>query len=205
MAFGFGIFKWYQTLNIQNIYVTGNIILKESDIIDEAGLINYPKIYTVNTEKIENKLSKNPLVNKVHVTKSLFGKIVITIEENEVLYRDMAGNVMLSNGVMIEDNSYIGIPTLINEVTDVEDKFITKLRLIDKDILRRVSEISYDPTNLDKERFKLFMTDGNYVYITLSKIELVNSYNEIYPTLDNKKGILYLDSGNHFEIKTENT
>lgn len=205
MAFGFGIFKWYQTLNIQNIYVTGNIILKESDIIDEAGLINYPKIYTVNTEKIENKLSKNPLVNKVHVTKSLFGKIVITIEENEVLYRDMAGNVMLSNGVMIEDNSYIGIPTLINEVTDVEDKFITKLRLIDKDILRRVSEISYDPTNLDKERFKFFMTDGNYVYITLSKIELVNSYNEIYPTLDNKKGILYLDSGNHFEIKTENT
>lgn len=205
MAFGFGIFKWYQTLNIQNIYVTGNTILKESDIIDEAGLINYPKIYTVNTEKIENKLSKNPLVNKVHVTKSLFGKIVITIEENEVLYRDMAGNVMLSNGVMIEDNSYIGIPTLINEVTDVEDKFITKLRLIDKDILRRVSEISYDPTNLDKERFKLFMTDGNYVYITLSKIELVNSYNEIYPTLDNKKGILYLDSGNHFEIKTENT
>lgn len=205
MAFGFGIFKWYQTLNIQNIYVTGNTILKESDIIDEAGLINYPKIYTVNTEKIENKLSKNPLVNKVHVTKSLFGKIVITIEENEVLYRDMAGNVMLSNGVMIEDNSYIGIPTLINEVTDVEDKFITKLRLIDKDILRRVSEISYDPTNLDKERFKFFMTDGNYVYITLSKIELVNSYNEIYPTLDNKKGILYLDSGNHFEIKTENT
>ena len=31
---------------------------------------------------------------------------------------------------------------------------------------------------------------------------LINKYNDIYPTLDNKKGILYLDSGNHFEIKS---
>ena len=45
------------------------------------------------------------------------------------------------------------------------------------------------------------MSDSHYVYITLSKISLINSYNEIYPTLEGKKGILYLDSGNHFEIK----
>ena len=50
------------------------------------------------------------------------------------------------------------------------------------------------------------MEDQNmcdYVYITLSKINLINSYNEIYPTLEGKKGILYLDSGNHFEIKNK--
>ena len=32
---------------------------------------------------------------------------------------------------------------------------------------------------------------------------LFNNYNEIYPTLENKKGILHLDSGNHFEIKEQ--
>ena len=48
----------------------------------------------------------------------------------------------------------------------------------------------------------LYMVDGNYVYITLTKFDSINYYNEIYPTLEGKKGILYLDSGNHFvEVK----
>ena len=43
------------------------------------------------------------------------------------------------------------------------------------------------------------MCDGNYIYVNLSKFSSMNYYNEIYPTLDEKKGILYLDSGNHFQ------
>ena len=44
------------------------------------------------------------------------------------------------------------------------------------------------------------MTNQIDVYVTLDKIEVINSYNEIVPTLEGKKGILYLDSGNHFQI-----
>jgi hypothetical protein len=44
------------------------------------------------------------------------------------------------------------------------------------------------------------MNDGNYVYITLTKIKSINEYIKILSTLENKKGILYLDSGNYFEI-----
>ena len=44
------------------------------------------------------------------------------------------------------------------------------------------------------------MNDGNYVYITLTKIEEINYYLEIIPKLEDKKGILYLDSGKYFEI-----
>ena len=45
------------------------------------------------------------------------------------------------------------------------------------------------------------MNDGNEVYITSKKAEMLNKYIEIVKKLDNKKGILYLDSGNYFEIK----
>ena len=191
----------YQELHITNIYVTGNHYLKENDIIKKAGLLDYPKILEVRCEDIEHKLLTEPLINQVKVRRSLLGKVYIDIDENTFLYRDNANNVMLSNGKMIENVDMTGIPTLINEVVDVEDKFIRKLVLIDKDILIRISEIEYKPSELDKERFLFYMNDGNYVYITLSKIELINAYNEIYPTLEGKKGILYLDSGNHFEIK----
>ena len=51
------------------------------------------------------------------------------------------------------------------------------------------------------ERFYLTMTDGNYVYITLSSFNKINNYIEMYKQFQGKKGILYLDAGEYFEIK----
>ena len=31
----------------------------------------------------------------------------------------------------------------------------------------------------------------------------INKYNEIYSSMDNKKGIIYLDSGDYIEVKEE--
>ena len=45
------------------------------------------------------------------------------------------------------------------------------------------------------------MNDGNYVYITLTKITKLNRYNSIKDELDGAKGIIYLDSGDYVEIK----
>ena len=45
------------------------------------------------------------------------------------------------------------------------------------------------------------MNDGNYVYINLYKFLNLNKYIEIVKNFGNKKGIIYLDSGNYFEIK----
>ena len=44
------------------------------------------------------------------------------------------------------------------------------------------------------------MNDGNYVYLTLNKFNKINNYLEIVRTFNNVKGILYLDSGEYFEI-----
>ena len=44
------------------------------------------------------------------------------------------------------------------------------------------------------------MDDGNLVYLTLTKFKMINHYNEVIPQLEGHKGILYLDSGNHFKI-----
>jgi len=44
------------------------------------------------------------------------------------------------------------------------------------------------------------MDDGNSVYMTITKFERLNYYNDVLPQLDGRKGILYLDSGNHFQI-----
>ena len=204
MALIITAFVWlYRSLTITNIYVTGNNLLTENTLIKEAGIEDYPKIYQVSKKEIEKKLLLNPLINKVTVKISFLGKVIINIEENIPLYYDLSNKVVLSNGETMED-FYAQVPHLINTPEEIyQDKLTKKMVLIDKNILLRISEIEYKPTDLDKERFLMYMQDGNYVYITLNKINLINTYNEIYPTLEGKKGILYLDSGNHFEIKKE--
>lgn len=194
----------YCSLRVKTIYVTGNKILKENEILEKTNLLNYPRLVEVSSSDIVNELKKNKLINNVKVNKSLSGKVVIEISENKILYQDTNGKYMLSNKEEVRlDETYLGVPLVINDCNEVKDKFIEKLLLINDDILKHISEIEYEPTDLDKERFMFYMSDTNYVYVTLSKINLINSYNEIYPTLEGKKGILYLDSGNHFEIKSK--
>ena len=72
---------------------------------------------------------------------------------------------------------------------------------VNADTLSRISDISYDPNDIDKERFLLYMDDGNMVYLTLTKFKMINYYNTVLQQLEDRKGILYLDNGNHFQIK----
>ena len=205
ILFGVLIFFGYRFLKVKNIYVVGNQLFSEYDILKETNLLSYPPLYQVNETEIRNTLKNNKLINNVKVNKTLSGKVTIEISENKILYQDKNSKYMLSNKEEIElSETPLGVPTLINDCSKVKDKFIEKLMLIDDDILKHISEIEYKPTELDKERFMFYMNDTNYVYVTLGKINLINSYNEIYPTLEGKKGILYLDSGNHFEIKNKN-
>ena len=110
---------------------------------------------------------------------------------------------MLSSkeNVLVSKNM-LGLPVLTNQLSEqILSPLVDKYVLIKNDVINKISEITYDPNNLDNERFLLYMNDGNYVYINISRFEYLNTYNELLPKLEGKKGILYLDSGNHFEIK----
>lgn len=188
---------------IKNIEIEGTTLLSDQDIIEQAGIEDYPSFLRTSTHSIKKKLLKNSYVEEVKVSKLFFNKIRIKIKENKILYIDSTTNKMvLSNGKSIDlDDNQIGVATLINEVdSNYQKQFIEKMNTIDDDILRKVSQIKYEPTKLDKGRFLFTMNDGNYVYLTLTKFKNINYYEDVLPQLEGKKGILYLDSGNHFEI-----
>ena len=77
------------------------------------------------------------------------------------------------------------------------------MKKVKKNILYRMSEIEYSPNEVDEERFFILMNDGNYVYLTLDKFLAINKYIDMVKSFDNKKGILYLDSGEYFDIFDE--
>ena len=189
----------YVQIPIKNIFVSGNNYLSDQEIIDLAGISNYPSVLSFTNNQLEKRLEKNIYIEDATIKKD-FRKIYIEIKENYPLfYNQITKRTIMCN--YKETKDIINAPILVNSIIDkTYDLFKIKMKLIDRDIIDRISEIKYDPNSVDEERFLFTMSDGNYVYITLEKIESINNYVDIIKTFDNKKGILYLDSGEYFEV-----
>ena len=190
------IFKF----NITNIYIKGNKIYTDQQIIDLAKINNYPSTFKALSLVIEKNLESDIYIKKAVVKKRFLTKVYIEIEENKPLfYNETKHKTVLSN--QKETDDIFMVPTLVNYVPDsIYANLIKKMLIIDDEILKRISEIKYDPTDVDEERFLFTMNDGNYVYINLYKMSKINSYIDIIEKVDNKKGILNLDAGDHFTI-----
>ncbi len=191
-------------LPIRNIFISGNTYLSDQEIIDLAEIQNYPSILGLSSVKVEKKLKDNIYIQKVKTKKKNLSQIYIEVTENNPLFYYKSTNRTLFQDKREEDGIFAST-VLINYVPDkTYQKLIEKISEIEPMILKRISILMYDPNNVDDERFLLTMADGNYVYLTLDKFDSINNYldimKNIIKTNGNQKGILYLDSGEYFEI-----
>ena len=197
--------KMFIGIKVQNIYVTNNRYLTDDYVIKKAGLTDYPSYFFNISYLIKNKLEKDDYIEKASIKKSFFGVVEIIVDENDVLfYKEYDKKYVLEDLKEVDELPYSFVPvTIVNYIPDtIYDIFASRFSKINETVRSKISEIKYDPSEYDDARFLLYMKDHNYVYITVSKLDSINYYNEIYPTLEGKKGILYLDSGNHFvEVK----
>ena len=194
-------FIFYKILNVKisNIFVSGNTYLTDQEIIDIAKIGNYPNSINNNSNTIKKRLEKNKYIYSVEVyKKDLFKEVYIKVKENySLFYYQVEKKTVLYNGKY--DDKICSV-IVINKIPDtIYDDFIEKMRDINIDILNRISQIKYDPNEVDDERFLLFMNDGNYVYLTLRKFKNINKYVDMLKSFNNKKGILHLDSGEYFK------
>ncbi len=186
---------------IRSIIIEGNVILTDQEIIEQANLEDYPSYFSTFSFSVKNKLLKNDYIKSVKVTKGLLS-IKITIEEKKILYIDKeTGNKVTIDGE-ISDDKVVCVPYLTNEVpSDKKKKFLSAMNKIDNDILCQISEIMYDPNDIDTDRYYLYMNDGNSVYLTVNKFAKINKYNTILVNIGKQNGTLYLDYGDYFEAK----
>ena len=204
VALSFGVY-YFVHLPIQNLIVEGTSYLKDDYILTLAGVRDYPSFYLISTRGIEDKLEESPYIQKVEVKREFFHVLVLDIKESKPLFINNTNKtVVFSNKEEVpvsEEIDLFRIPRLINYVPDNKYRsFIKGMADIKTDILGKISDIEYQPNDYDKDRFLLYMDDGNMVYLTLTKFDMINYYNDVLSQLENRKGILYLDNGNHFQI-----
>ena len=192
------------TMPIKNIYISGTTLLTDNEIIEAAEIKDYPAIFGISKSKLEKKISNLELVDKVEIKKTLTGKLLIEIKEAiPLFYNRNTNKVVLSNKKEVDNNSkYLGIPTLINYVpTDILNDFIESLSEINSDIIKMINEIEYNPdisndVVIDEYRFLLRMNDTNNVYVNIINMKRLNDYEEIFATIGDLRGTVYLDSYN---------
>lgn len=186
---------------ITNIYVTGNKIVPDKRIIELAKLSDYPQAINYYFSQNKDNILKDDYIKDANITIKKLSKVYIKVEEYKPIasYND---KLILSSKKQVDNIYNIDyVPYVTNNIDSIYDKFVDSFNKIDNDILLKISHIEYAPNEVDKERFILYMVDANYVHVTLSKINKINKYNSIVNELDNKKGIIYLDSGDYLEIK----
>lgn len=189
-------------LPISNIYITGNNYLSDQEIIEQAQIQNYPSFLKTTKYRIKKRLVKNSYIKEVKVKKYMFNTIEISVAEKNILFRkDENKLLVLEDGNEINDNNKYDVPILLNYIPDTKYKsFLKHMNKVNDSVKSEISEIRYYPNEQDDDRFLLHMNDGNAVYLTLTKFSQINYYESVLDQLEGKKGILYLDSGNHFRV-----
>ena len=125
-------------------------------------------------------------------------EVTCKIVQGRLAEADVARGYLLE---IDDEASNYSVPLLLNYVpSNKYDTFVSGMNKLKASVRTQISEITYDPNEQDKDRFLLYMTDGNYVYLTLTKFTQLNYYEDVLEKIGGQKGILYLDSGNHFQI-----
>ena len=204
-------FFYILNLHVKNIFILGNENISDVEIIETAGIQDYPYIYKLSKRKIKNAIKNIPLVEDVKIKRNILGQLTIEIKENKILFFYKYNNkyIASNHGELPENKDYLGYPTLINFTPDVVlSYFIDVLSKVDYEIVKMINEIEYSPykatdgTIIENNRFILKMNDANTVYIDTPNIKNLNKYVTIYasPEMDQTKGVIYLDSMNDSRI-----
>lgn len=199
-AISFSCYKFID-VPIRSIEVTGNEILSDSEIIKAASLDKDPSFFSVISMLVKNKLKENPYIKDAKVSKG-FLSVKIKVKEKKVLYikKDTGEKVMIDS--VSKDEKEVCAPFLTNEVpVKKQSRFIRAMNKLNKSIICQMSEIKYDPNDIDSDRYYVYMNDGNSVYLTVNKFNKLNKYNTILENIGKQNGTLYLDYGDYFEVK----
>ena len=190
-------------LKVKTYYIYNNKYLKDEEVLEILKLNKKSSFLLTNTLTEKAIISKNKRIKDVKIKRTLSLEVKVYVTEYKILFYDeLNKHSVIENGETV-NYKYDNSPIFVNKVEDKEiyKKFLNKMNKVDNDILDVISEIKYVPNGIDKERFLFSMNDGNYVYVTVSKLTKINEYRSVIDSVEDKRGILYLDYGNYFVPK----
>ena len=101
---------------VKNIYISGNNILSDKEIIELSNLENYPPYINTYFINIKERLTENDYIKNIKIKRKLLSKIYIEVEEYKpiAIYKD---KLILSSKKKVENDHKIEyVPYIINNI-----------------------------------------------------------------------------------------
>ena len=99
------------------VIIHGNNLVSDSQILETAGIIDYPNFFSVKTKEIEKELKDNSFIEDAKVKRKVFFQLHIYIDENKPLFiREDTDKIVFDNGEEAPNkkNITLDVPSLIN-------------------------------------------------------------------------------------------
>lgn len=198
--------------NIQDVEVSGNVIMDELEIIKQSGLSESVNIWMINQSYVEEQILKQPIVKSVEVNRKLPQSVEIIVEEYSIvgfILEDGKSLPVLSNGDVVntDGSTLMSNAPILNKFTDEQylKRMADELTELPEQILNLISEIIWEPTDKNKYKIILYMNDGFTVNATIRNFaNKMEAYPSIVSQLDpNEKGIVHMGVGTYFEKTNE--
>ncbi|KKE78058.1 cell division protein FtsQ/DivIB [Oceanobacillus caeni] len=195
--------------HVKTINVQGNVHTTDEEIINLSEITAKTNIWMVNFDAIEKAIKTNPIVNEVEVNRKLPWTVSIEITEHNVVgyvKEERKYYPILANGVSLKQegqDTYHGNSPMLIGFTEDEylQRMAEELNKLPKNITNLISEIHWEPTDNNKNKIQLFMTDG---YIVDGTIRNFSEKMVVYPSIVSQlepgvDGIIHIGVGVYFE------
>ena len=197
------IFFLLSLIKVKTFIIKNNKYLTDEEVLKELNLDDNSSFLLTNSLLMSDDIKDSKLIKDIDFSRNMYLEVTLNVTEYKMLYYNQnTKKVMLENEEEIDYKSD-NLPVLTNKIEDKEvlKQFNKKMAKVNLETLNMISEITYSPNGIDKERFLFSMNDGNYVFLTITKLTKINDYKKIVESMEDRKGILYLDYGNYFVPK----
>lgn len=197
--------------NVKDIKVKGNTIVSDKTIIEITKINNDTNIWTINSNKLNEKIEKSPIIKSVNIKRKLPSTILIDVSEYKVVGYVKTKNdysAILENGNIVtsEENEFdLSNAPLFHNFKDekILKRMTEELNELPEYLFDLISEIYWIPSKNNEYKVEMFMVDGFTVNTTIRGF---SENMEVYPSIvsqleANDKGIIHVGVNSYFESK----
>ncbi|MDT8859118.1 FtsQ-type POTRA domain-containing protein [Alkalihalobacillus sp. MEB130] len=195
--------------HVRNVAVVGNYFVSDEELIKLSKVDNGTSMWNLEQEVVVDRILSHVEIRSAHIERVLPSTIKISVEEYArigYLYREDKYYPILETGHYLEELPRHEFPSdaplLIGfSQGELLAELSAELQELPSQLIERISEIFYEPTESDSLSIVLFMTDGIEVHTSIRNFsEYLAPYPSIVRELDQEKqGILHLRMSPYFE------
>lgn len=192
--------------NVKEVIVSDTKYIGKEEIIKLSKITKDSKFIFVNNF-LKPKLNHS-FIKDYTIENQYNGMIKLNVVEKRgmgYLIMENSIDLLLEDGTLVKldemKDFIISLPKINSDETAFLEMLATSLKGLDSNLISRISEIEKHKTSYEENTVILKMEDGNKVYGSMKDLHLMQNYNNILESINEKNQCIQLDEATNSAFK----